>query len=245
MAGMGGEPEQFLHADRHRRPLLGLVIDRHRRAGGRGEMGRRLGVEALAQIPRQQSMTGSDSSSAAIWPRGLVDQNRLQPPGRIAREPFVGEIGPLLAFCPAQELNAVAELQCGLAPRQPVKAEADDALRENMRGVGIGRDRLDLFGQHDSAQPARAPRAQRGRAGIEGHGIAILDLRRRSAPRSRQARSAPPARCGSPPRCRSIPPPPGTARAPAPTPHRHCRRGRWPAQSRPDPPPRLLAMRSG
>ena len=45
-----------------------------------------------------------------------------------------------------------------------------------MRGFGIGRDLLDLLGQHQRAEPARAARAQRSGAGVEGHRIAVLDL---------------------------------------------------------------------
>ena len=35
---------------------------------------------------------------------------------------------------------------------------------------------LRLLGQHQRAQPARAPRAQRSRGGIEGDRLALLDL---------------------------------------------------------------------
>ena len=42
--------------------------------------------------------------------------------------------------------------------------------------VGIGRHLLDLLGQHDRTEPARAARPQRGRAGVEGHRVAVLDL---------------------------------------------------------------------
>jgi hypothetical protein len=38
------QAEQLLHPDRHRRPLLGFIVDRHRRAGRRGEMRRRFGL---------------------------------------------------------------------------------------------------------------------------------------------------------------------------------------------------------
>src|SRR5664280_1971936 len=103
-------------------------------AGGRGEMGRRLGVEPAAQIPGyqrgdrvRQLLCGNLSSCS------FVEQQWLQPFGRVARQAFVGQIGPFLSLCAAQEPHAVAPLQRHFAPRQTIETEADKTLREDVR----------------------------------------------------------------------------------------------------------------
>src|SRR5262249_22087738 len=48
--------EQLLYADRQLRSLLRLIVDRRVRAGWRTEMGRRFGIKALSQVPRQKSV---------------------------------------------------------------------------------------------------------------------------------------------------------------------------------------------
>ena len=179
MLGCCGEAEQFLHADRHGRPLLGLIVDRHRRAGRRGEMRRRLGIEALAQIPRQQGVERSGQIVGAdLRERGFVHEERRQPFRCGLCERGIGQVGPLVTLGAAQKRNAIAQLQLRLAPRQLADAERGNAGREQSCGLGIGRDRFDLLGKRDGAQPARAPRAQRRRAGIETDGIAVFDLTR-------------------------------------------------------------------
>ena len=49
--------------------------------------------------------------------------------------------------------------------------------RQQFRAVSAsGVDRLGLLGQHDRAEPPAAPRAQRGRRGIERHSLAVFDF---------------------------------------------------------------------
>ena len=55
-------------------------------------MGRRLGVEPAAQIPRHQRGDGvGQLLGGNLAARGFVEQQRLQPIGRVARQAFVGQ----------------------------------------------------------------------------------------------------------------------------------------------------------
>src|SRR4051812_39512715 len=121
-AGDGGglrEPEQLLQPDRYRRASVGLVVDRGARSGRRLEMGRRFGVEAAAQRPREKlGERGVKIAGGELRDGGLVGESRHQPLN-ICAECRVRQVGPLVAFSFTEEHYTVAPLRQSLGPRQP------------------------------------------------------------------------------------------------------------------------------
>ena len=96
-------------------PCSAVVIDRHRRAGRRGEMGRRFGVEPLAQSPRQQRVErGRKLVGADLRQRRLAGKERRQPFGRRARQRVVGKIGPFVAFRRRRNCTRSRNCSCAL-----------------------------------------------------------------------------------------------------------------------------------
>ena len=163
MLGMAVEAEQFLHPDRELRPLLGLVVDRHRRAGRRGEMGRRLGVEPALEVPRQQRARApcpirpAQTSASAVLTAAAARASRRR--SRRAPRRTDPAIRRLRRGAGTSRGRAIAAATCVHGSRSmPSRAMPSASMS---RGL-VGRLR-----PASAARPARSRRAARcaGRAG--------------------------------------------------------------------------------
>ena len=173
---MAVEAEQLLHADRKLGPLLRLVVDGHRRARRRGEVGGSLTVEPAAQRPRQQALQGVREVIAREFAeRGLAGERGREPIDRGRGKRCIRQVGPFIAFGPAQEHDAIAPLPQRLRPWQPLDAEPGGALREQAGARIVRRHRQRLLGERDGAEAAQPARAQARARAVEGDVVAALD----------------------------------------------------------------------
>ena len=180
MLGMAVEAEQLLHADRELRPLLRLVVDRHRRAGRRGEMGRRLGVEPALAGPRAAApasavgkLVGARPATSAVLPSSSGASHSAALAASAASERS-GHSSPS-----ARRRNITRSRHCcsGLLQGSRSRPSRDDAFGE-LAG-GLRRRRRPANGRSASAiAPSRSLRRPRrlARRGVEGDLLAALDL---------------------------------------------------------------------
>ena len=174
--GMGGQAEQFLHADGERRAALGLVVERDGVARWRGEMGRRLRLEPPRHVPWQKGAQGlPEIVGADVGERRLAIEIGRQPVANGRRQRRVGEVWPFLALGPPEEHDAVAPLAQRLRPWQAIEAERGDALGEQDRRRRAGRRRQHPFGERQRADAPDTAGAQGGGGAFEGGFLAGLE----------------------------------------------------------------------
>ena len=136
------EAEQFLHANVQRRRTGAIVVERKTVPRRRGEVRRRIGIETLARIPRQQPIERIPEIIRTYFGElGFPREIRLQPCADACVQCCIGKIRQILSASRPQKSDALANLQLRFRPRQLFNARASKSFCQHNRNVAASRNR--------------------------------------------------------------------------------------------------------